>query len=333
MSGMIALEEHLIVPDQRDNLSPSVALQQEQSLLLDYGQRRIDDMDAADIDVAVLSAFSDGLQGLDTTDPELTGKTEHRLAHQIQTATSWNDQLSEIVQTQPTRYRAFAALPMASPGAAADELKRCVKDLGMVGALINGADTAAAGTPNFYTDTSYDVLWQALVDLGRPLYVHPRLKATPDPFYELPNCEVLRSSPWGFHENTARLIMALIMNGVFERFPDLRIILGHMGELLPFWAWRIDHRLHKEGRPELANVQTTLARNMYVTISGFNNTPALRHVLDVMGPQRVLVASDYPLEDAAAMRKWLDSAFEELGLDAADRELIRYRNARDLLRI
>lgn len=330
---MIALEEHLIVASQADRLDPSYALEQNRALLLDHGQQRLADMDAAGIDIAVLSAFSDGLQGLDMTDPDLGETPEQRTAAQVATAHVWNDELHAIVQSQPDRFRGFAALPMSSPAAAAAELRRCVTELGFVGALINGADTAADGSPNFYVGDEFNELWQTFVDLRKPVYIHPRMKATPDPFYDVTNCDVLRTSPWGFHENTARLVMALIVNGVFTRFPDLRIILGHMGEFLPFWAWRIDHRLRMEGRPELAMVQQTLQRNAYVTFSGFNNTPALRHVLDVMGPERVLAASDYPMEDAAQMRDWFDEAVAELGVDSDDVQRIESGNAERLLGI
>ncbi len=330
---VIALEEHLIVPGQEDYLGPSYALDQKRDLLLDYGDQRLADMDAGGIDVAVLSAFSDGVQGIDMTDSDLGDDAESRVAAQVDFATKWNNQLRDIVASQPERYRGFAALPMASPADAADELRRCVQDLGFVGALINGEDTASDGSPNFYIDRSYDVLWATCVELNRPIYLHPRMKATPDPFYEVDNCEVLRTSPWGFHENIARLGMALTVNGVFSRFPDLKVILGHMGELLPFWAWRIDHRLRLEGRPELAMMQEVLAQNMYVTISGFNSTPAFRHVLEVMGTDRVLCASDYPMEDPIAMRDWLDKATTAVGLNASDIEAIRYGNAKVLLGI
>ena len=330
---MIALEEHLILPDQEDYLDPSYALEQKKTLLLDYGQQRLRDMDAGGIDIAVLSAFSDGVQGIDITDPDLGQTHDVRLQTQIDIAKKWNDDLRDIVATQPERFRGFAALPMAAPQAAAQELRRGVTELGFVGALINGADTAADGNPNFYVDDDYDALWQECVDLDRPIYIHPRMKATADPFYDVTNCEVLRTSPWGFHENTARIGMAMIVNGVFDRFPDLKIILGHMGEILPFWAWRIDHRLRMEGKPELAKVQQALASNFYVTISGFNHTPALRHVLAVMGVDRVLCASDYPMEDPVAMRSWLDEALTELGLTSAETDQIRTGNARDLLHI
>jgi predicted TIM-barrel fold metal-dependent hydrolase len=330
---VIALEEHLIVPDQAEYLDPSYALEQKKSLLLDYGNQRLADMDAGGIDIAVLSAFSDGVQGIDVTDPALGETHDARVQTQVDIARKWNDDLRDIVATQPERFRGFAALPMASPQDAAQELRRCVTELGFVGALINGADTAADGNPNFYVDDDYDALWQECVDLDRPIYIHPRMKATPDPFYEVTNCEVLRTSPWGFHENTARIGMAMIVNGVFDRFPDLKIILGHMGEILPFWAWRIDHRLRMEGKPELAKVQQALANNFHVTISGFNHTPALRHVLDVMGVDRVVCASDYPMEDPAAMRSWLDGAFAEIGVSDDDANRIRTENAKALLRI
>lgn len=330
---MIAIEEHLIVPSQRDFLDPSYALEQKKEQLLEYGSARLADMDAGGIDIAVLSAFSDGVQGIDMTDPDFGDTLGERTAQQVRTAVRWNDELHGIVTSHPDRYRGFAALPMASPGESAAELRRCVADLGFVGALINGADTAADGSPNFYVDEAYDVVWQECVNLDRPVYIHPRMKATADPFYDVANCDVLRTSPWGFHENTARIAMALIVNGVFQRFPDLKIILGHMGELLPFWAWRIDHRLHMEGRPELALVQQTLRSNIYATISGFNSTPALRHLVDVMGTDRIICASDYPMEDPVAMRSWLDEAFTELRLDTAAVERIRTGNAAELLQI
>ena len=330
---VIAIEEHVIVPDQQDYLGPSYALDQKRDLLLGYGQQRIADMDAAGIDIAVLSAFSDGVQGIDMTDSNLGDDEHSRVQTQIDFAAKWNDQLNAIVDSAPTRYRGFAALPMAAPTAAAAEFRRCITELGFVGALINGADTADDGTPNFYVDSSYDVLWQTCVDLDRPIYIHPRMKATPDPFYEVDNCEVLRTSPWGFHENIARIGMALTVNGVFSRFPDLKIILGHMGELLPFWAWRIDHRLRMEGRPELAMMQDALAQNFYVTISGFNSTPAFRHVIDVMGTDRVLCASDYPMEDPVTMNEWLSQATEAVKLSPAQVESIRTGNAKALLGI
>ena len=330
---MIALEEHLIVPDQEQYLDPSYALDQKRELLLDYGHQRLNDMDTGGIDIAVLSAFSDGVQGIDVTDPALGETHDIRVQAQVDIATQWNNELHDIVASQPERFRGFAALPMSAPSAAAQELRRGVEELGFLGALINGADTAADGKPNFYVDGSYDVLWQESVDLGVPIYIHPRMKATPDPFYEVPNCEVLRTSPWGFHENTARIGMAMIVNGIFDRFPDLKIILGHMGELLPFWAWRIDHRLRLEGKPELAKIQQTLRSNFYATISGFNHTPALRHVVEVMGINRVLCACDYPMEDPGEMRAWLDSAFTELDLTDREQTQVLSGNARALLNI
>ena len=331
-TGLIAIEEHLIVPSQREHLTESHPLDVKRELLLDYGAQRLHDMDSAGIQIAVLSAFSEGLQAMDAT-YDLSGLDPKAVrARQSHAATRWNDELHGIVQAHPDRFRGFAALPMTVPTAAATELRRCVEELGFVGALLNGFDSSIDGTPNYYLAPEYDALWSECVRLDRPLYVHPRL-AAPDPFYSLPNCEVLRGSAWGFHESTARLVLALILNGVFERFPSLKIVLGHMGEIIPFWAWRIDHRLRHGARPELAVVQATLERNVFATVSGFNNTPALQHLIAVLGADRILYATDYPMEDATAATTWFGEASGTLGLTTEAAAGIRSGNAVRLLGI
>ena len=331
-TGFIAIEEHLIVPSQQEHVVDSHPLKVKRELLVHYGEQRLADMDKAGIRIAVLSAFSEGLQAMDATYDLSNLDPKQVRARQTEAAVRWNDELHGIVQAHHERFRGFATLPMTAPDAAAAELRRCVEDLGFVGALLNGFDSSVNGTPNYYLAPEYDVLWAECVRLDRPLYIHPRL-AAPDPFYSLPNCGALRESPWGFHESTARLVLALIVNGVFQRFPKLKIVLGHMGEIIPFWAWRIDHRLRHGARPELAMVQSTLAQNVFVTVSGFNNTPALQHLIAVMGADRVLYATDYPMEDATAAATWFDDATGELGLSPEAAAGIRAGNAGWLLGI
>ncbi len=310
----IAIEEHIIVPTQTKHLVSSGALTKMKNALVDYRHQRVRTMYACNIDISILSAFSDGVQSLNSCQLSL------------EQAKLYNDELFEISKTNP-RYRCFAALPMCDAQAAADELERCVTQMGFLGALVNGFDSSG-GTDEYYDTPKYDVLWQKLVDLDVPMYLHPRL-AHESTFFEDKNCAELRGSPWGFHSSTARLVLALIMNGVCDRFPKLKFIIGHNGEIVVYWAWRIDHRLKMEGSRTTDIIQPTLKRNFYVTISGWLYTPAFMHTLQVMGPDRVMYATDYPMEDAEAQSAW----FEKLPISKHRKKMIAHKNAEKLFKL
>lgn len=161
-----------------------------------------------------------------------------------------------------------------------------------------------------------------MVELDVPMYLHPRL-ARESAFFNNRKCSELRGSPWGFHTSTARLVLSLIMNRVCDRFPKLKFIIGHVGEIVVYWAWRIDHRLKMEGNRKTDIIQPTLRKNFHVTISGCMHTPAFMHMLEVMGPERVIYATDYPMEDAYAQSVW----FEKLPISQHYKKMIAYKNA------
>jgi predicted TIM-barrel fold metal-dependent hydrolase len=314
----IAIEEHIILPSQLKHVHwPSPVLKQRQADLLEYETKRPSVMRQANIKISILSAFSDGVQALP---PCLLSKSS---------AKKWNDELYAIAKTNP-RFKCFAALPMCDARDAADEMRRCCETMGFCGALINGRDTSSENEESYsnrYVDPAYDELWKTAVELDLPIYIHPRMADSTPFFDETPNCAMLRGSPWGFHSSTARLVMALIFNGVCDRHPKIKFILGHMGEIIVWMAWRIDHRYKMEGRK--SNVLATLKRNFYATVSGWMDNTAFTHVQSIMGSERIMYASDYPMEDTVEHAKWFDA----LPIDDADKRLIAYENAMRLFKI
>lgn len=282
-------------------------------------------MDAGGIDVAILSLTTPGLQGID--DPAaLPGL-----------AREWNDYLARAIAPHADRLKAFAALPMADPPLAMAELRRCVRDLGFVGAMINGYDNSGGSGPRYYDAPAFLDFWRAAAELEVPIYIHARC-APPGRVNTYDGYPELANASWGFHIETASHMLRLILSGLFDKVPSLQILLGHMGELLPWWAWRIDHRIEREGwrhmpatqgRPRQHTVTHYLRSNFHVTTSGFFDAAALRHTLDVMGPDRVLFAVDYPYESCREASLWFDS----LELDDVTRQKIAHGNAARLLNL
>lgn len=307
----IALEEHIILPSQVDYVHwPSEILEGKQSELIEHETKRLAVMKKANIEMSVLSAFSDGLQAMPSC----------KISKQQ--ALTWNDELKKISDQSSGRLTCFAALPMCDPSAAEAELRRCcTTPMNFLGALINGHDTSNdQKASNRYVSKEYDRVWSAAAELAVPIYIHPRM-ADASSFFDEPHCAELRGSAWGFHSSTARLVLALIMNGVCDRHPNLRFILGHMGEIVVWMAWRVDHRCEMEGRP--AKVVDTLRKNFYVTVSGWMDDASFMHVRSVMGSDRILYASDYPMEDTVAHAEW----FDKLPISDEEKRKIAYENA------
>ncbi len=328
----IAVEEHVVIPDaagKRQDLPPDEPeppeFQQNFARLADVADLRLREMDAADIEVAVLSVTAPGLQGV----PDAAAAP--RLARE------WNDYLARAVAPHADRLKVFAALPMADPQLAAEELRRCVRDLGFVGALLNGYDNSGGGPPRYYDAPAYLDFWRAASDLDVPVYLHPRLP----PPGRVTTCDgypELYGSACGFHVETAEHVLRLILSGLFDKVPGLRILLGHLGELLPWWAWRIDHRIEREGwrdlpatreRPRRQTVTEYLRSHFHVTTSGYFDTPALEHTVRVLGSDRVLFAVDYPYESCREATAW----FEALAMNDSDKRKIAYDNAARVLKL
>ncbi len=293
--------------------------------LLDITGDRLRAMDEGEVDISVLSATAPGLQGLSEAAAKDLGSISRR----------WNDYLAEAVARHQGRLKVFAALPMCDPDLAAQELARTVKDLGFVGALLNGYDNSGNAPAKYYDAPQYADFWKTAVALDVPVYVHPR--SVPDnrttTYSGYPE---MRGSAWGFHVETAEHMLRLMISGLLEKLPKLRIIIGHLGELLPFWAWRIDHRINREGwdkwadehgRPRKLTVTEYLRRNFFATTSGVFDTDSLKHTVSVMGYDRVLYSVDSPYESATDASEW----FEALDLEKQEKTAIAYGNAEEVL--
>ncbi len=282
--------------------------------LLDLGELRIREMDNAGIDLQVISHANPGTQRLDAA-------TAVPLAKQA------NDGLSEIISAYPDRFAGFATLPTPDPQAAADELERTVSELGFKGAMVNGPTNGV-----WFDDKRFWPICERAERLDVPIYLHP---SVPHPdvmkaYYQdyLADFPALPAAAWGFMVETATEGIRLILSGMFEAYPNLKIILGHMGEALPFALWRIDNSLSRPGNKPI-KFRETFCRNFYVTTSGFFSTPALLCCMMEMGIDRVLFSIDYPFEENAPGTKWFDG----VPLSAEDKEKILNGNATRLLRL
>lgn len=321
----IALEEAVIVPDQELAVltAKNPAVDRWRTDLLDITGKRLADMDATETEISVLSVVTPGLQGVADAAAATT------------LAREWNDYLAEAVVEHQDRLKVFAALPMRDPEAAAEELRRCVTELGFVGALINGYDDAGGLEPLYYDTPEYVPFWRAVAELAVPVYVHPRTIPADRVTTYAPLPE-LRAAAWGWHVETGEHMLRLILSGLFDEVPNLRIVIGHMGELFVWWAWRTDCRLQLghfrdpggggRGRNE-KSVTHYLRNNFWVTTSGWFETPGLLHTIAVVGTERVLYSVDYPFEAYRDASDW----FESLDLDESDKRMIAYGNAAALL--
>jgi 2,3-dihydroxybenzoate decarboxylase len=326
----IALEEAVLIPGA-EKIVPEhlthLEFKDNMKVLLDITDERLRAMDEGEIEISVLSTTCPGLQGLDAPSA----------AHASNIARQWNDYLAGAVAKHEDRLKVFSSLPMRDPQVAAQELTRTVKELGFVGAMINGYDNSGGGEPSYYDAPKYVDFWKTAAALDVPIYVHPR--SVPDnratTYSDYPE---LRGASWGFHIETGEHMLRLIMSGLFDQVPDLRIIIGHLGEFLPLWAWRIDHRIKREGwdkwvadhqRPRKLTVTEYLRRNFYVTTSGMFDTDTLKHTVSVMGADRVMYAVDYPYESTTEANEW----FESVDLDPAAKRAIGYLNAARVLKL
>jgi 2,3-dihydroxybenzoate decarboxylase len=293
MDGKIAIEEHFVTPELEDLVLnpgwPAEAFRRTLDALEDV-DGHLELMDRHGIAVSVLSLASDGIQGID--DPGVA----------VRRAREANDLLASRIALHPDRFAGFAAVALQDPAAAALEAERCVRELGFVGVLVNGYSN---GCP-YYDDVRYLGFWEALESLGVPFYLHPR---NPLPSMQ----EIYRGRPellgptWAFGVETATHALRLIVSGLFDRFPRLTVILGHLGEGLPFQTYRLEQRLKRRADVTLKRLPTQVLReNFYVTISGNYHTPSLIGVLSEMGPDRVMFAVDHPFEDVADGADWFD---------------------------
>lgn len=321
MIGKIALEEHFL-PAGREGLVtnpgwPDAPWRRVLDQLIDT-DRRLAAMDQAGVELAVLSLASNGIQDV------LEAETAVRVAREA------NDALAQIVAVRPDRYRGFAALPMQDVDAAAAELDRAVRTLGFRGALVNGY-TALERPENgiYYDDPRYDTLWERFVALDVPFYLHPR-NPLPDQRRIYAGREQLLGPTWAFGAETAVHALRMMIGGVFDRFPRLTVVLGHLGELLPFAIRRLEQRLSRRTDVDLARPASAYLReNFYLTTSGNYHTPSLIGILLELGSDHLMFAADYPFEELEEGARWL----EHVPISEHDRRKLASENARSLLRL
>ncbi|HBK07695.1 MAG TPA: amidohydrolase [Acetobacteraceae bacterium] len=328
---IVALEEHFTVPGivagiPRDAIArrgfptdPDFRWAQtiKRTELADLGPNRLADMDASGITVQVLSVAGPGADLV----PGQAG---------IDLARAYNDALAEACARHPTRYRGFAHLPMLAPQAAADELERAVKDLGFHGVLVNGATDG-----RFLDDKMFEPVLARAEQLDVPIYLHPGIPTQAvrqDYFDGLPGnfSFTLALSAWGWHADTAIHTLRLALSGALDRHPGLKIVIGHLGEALPFMLDRIDETTSAQAKSLLSrSVRQTITDQVWLTTSGFFTMVPFMAALMTFGVDRLMFSVDYPFASNARARAFLDT----LPVSPADRAKIAHGNADSLLRL
>ncbi len=317
---VIALEEHFetkmyaeAAPFFFGGGAPNPYMEAIRGKLSDVGEQRLVDMDEGGVDFQVLSLSGILLDAFDA-------------ATQTAIVRDANDFVAERVRAHPTRFAAFAALGLKEPEKAAEELRRCVTTLGFPGGIVNGMSEGL-----FLDDPRFTPVLAAAEELGVPLYVHPAPppKAVFDAYYRgLPDGvgQALSIAGWGWHVETGLHALRMMVAGVFDRLPNLQIILGHMGENLPFSIARSASVLSRQAK--LSRPITEYFRsNFHVTTSGYFTLPPFECAVSVLGVDRILFSVDYPFSANKTGRAFLDS----LPVSAEDKEKIAHGNAERLL--
>lgn len=298
-------------PDVDSNASPMERVEEQ---LQEVGEKRIADMNESGIRMQVLSVTAPGGDIIEGEEA-------------IRYAKDYNDAIAKIVDEYKERFAAFAVLPMTSPNEAAGELERAVKELGFVGTMINGTTN-----DKFLDDAQFDSILSKAEELDVPVYIHPNLpiKQVNDVYYNnLPNALgfTLSIAGWGWHSETAIHVLRMILAGTFNKHPNLKIIIGHMGEMLPMMMARIDNIYKDAGLTR--DVSETLKNNVWITTSGLFTQSPFQLALETFGVDRILFSVDYPYSPNKAGKKFL----EEMKVSDEDKEKIAHGNADKLLKL
>ena len=322
MTGKIALEEHFILPDTAEadsSLGYALFTSELRLQIQDIGSGRIAEMDRGGVELSILSLPGPGIQAIPN------------ISQAIAVARKTNDYLAEHIAKYPKRLKGFAALPLQDPQVAAQELTRCIRELGFCGALVAGfSQIGQADSAVFYDLPQYRDFWATVQQLDVPFYLHPRVPlATRQQAYE--GHPWLLGSAWGFAVETSLHALRLMGSGLFDEYPKLKIILGHLGEGIPYSIWRVDNRISKGGRGTKAKMPMAhyLRENFYITTSAFFRTQALTDVILEVGADRILYSVDYPFDDMAEAANWFDHA----AISEPDRLKIARSNAQKLFRV
>jgi predicted TIM-barrel fold metal-dependent hydrolase len=311
---VIALEEHywdkeLAAHAQGVERNPNIT-----SRLFDMGEVRLKEMDEAGIDVQVLSHGAPSAQ-------RLTGDDAVALVERV------NDRLAAFVATKPDRFAAFAALPTCDPAAAANELERAVNRHGFKGAMIHGLTNNM-----FLDDKKFWPIFERAQSLDVPIYLHPSVPhaAVMEAYYQdyVKDFPMVIRAAWGFTVETATQAIRLVLSGIFDKYPNLKIVLGHLGETLPFLLWRIDQSLSRPGGKAMS-FRDVFSNHFYLTTSGNFSNPALLCCVQELGVDRIMFAVDWPFVANPLGTNWIDT----IPLCEEDKIKILSGNAQRLLRM
>ena len=324
MKGKIGLEEHFAIDDtvmDSKGFFPDEIWVEVRERILDLHGRRLKLMDEFGMDMMILSLNAPAIQAI--PDP----KRANEIARKA------NDYLAEQVRKRPDRFQALAALPLQDPDLAARELQRCVKELGMVGALANGfSQIGDENTIAYYDQKQYWPFWDVVEKLDVPFYLHPR-NPLPQHAKIYEGHGWLMGPTWAFGHETAVHALRLMGSGLFDKYPKLNIVLGHMGEGLTFSMWRvvntngwIPNRHHYPAKKKISDY---FQNNFYITTSGNFHTPALLNAMLVIGADRILFSTDWPFENIDHAALWFDSAT----ISEDDRQKIGRTNALKLFKL
>lgn len=292
---IVTIEEHVSFPEMTHLLpagalsqqQPSAAAQQMMHKLADIAGERLDSMNESGISMQVLSVENTDVNLLDST-------------HAPDFAAKYNDLLANKIKDYPERFTAFAHLPMTAPAAAADELERTVTAYGFRGAMIRGLTNG-----DFLDAPKFAPIFERAEKLGVPIYIHPGLPPKPviDAYYSNVGghtgpFDALACWGWGWHSETAIHVLRLLVAGVFDTYPKLKIIIGHMGEMLPI-MWERSNRSFQPGNGghNQRTLIDTFRQQLYITTSGFFTQPPLQIALDTIGIDNILLSVDYPFSN------------------------------------
>ena len=281
--------------------------------LQDIGDKRIAEMDAAGIDMQVLSLNAPGVEQAEP-------------AEQLPVSVEANDVLAEAVKKNPKRFGAFASLPIGTPDKAAAELDRRVRQQGFKGALINGHSRG-----RYLDDKFFSPILERAEALNAPIYLHPTIppKAVAEAYFggfSPPVTGVFASAGWGWHIETAVHVLRMILGGVFDRHPKLQIVIGHLGEGIPFMLPRLNKNFPTEMTKLNRPVGAYLRENIHYTVGGFNFPATFQNLLAEVGVDRIMFSADHPWGSMAEARKFLD----QVPVSEGDRERIAHGNAEKL---
>ncbi len=325
MQGKIGLEEHFAVPETVDDpkpLFPDEDWTELKARMIDLHDRRLKLMDEYGMEMMILSLNAPAVQRF--LDPRQANELARRA----------NDLLADEVRKRPGRFQAIAALPMQDADLATREMERSVKDLGFRGALVNGFSQAHdPDSMLFYDQPQYWPFWEMVERLDVPFYLHPRSPLQSQArIYE--GHSWMLGPAWAFAQETAVHALRLMASGLFDKHPRLQIILGHLGEGLPYNIWRVDNcnawvKSRRHGYPAKKKIADYFQNNFYITTSGNFRTQTLIDAMLEIGSDRIMFSTDWPFENIDHAAVWFDAA----SISEADRLKIGRTNALKLFKL